>query len=210
VRSEGATSFYVCLAYCREPKMRRQCSHFLSATTVMRAALFLLALAAPSGAQSAELVPGQKVRLVAPSVFAGRFQGTVLERRGDSIVVAKPGGVPTMVSFSSIDAAQVSRGKSRARGARKGTLWGLGVGGGLALLVGIPAVTRAEANGTADSDITSYVVGQLVFGGAFWGAIIGTMVGSERWDPVKMPGRVTIVPLRDGLRVGYGIAIAER
>jgi hypothetical protein len=176
----------------------------------MRTVLVLLAIAVPCAAQSAELIPGQKVRLVAPSVFAGRFQGTVLERRGDSIVVAKPGGVPATLSVTAIDAAQVSRGKSRARGAGKGTLWGLGVGGGLAILVGIPAATRAEANGTADSDVTSYVVGQLVFGGAFWGAIIGTMVGSERWDQVKVPGRVTMLPVRDGFRVGYAIAIADR
>jgi hypothetical protein len=176
----------------------------------MRIVVVLIALAAPCGAQSAELVPGQKVRLVAPAVFAGRFQGTILERRGDSVIVARPGGVPTAVSFSSIDAAQVSRGKSRSRGAAKGALWGLGVGGGLAILVGIPAATRAEANGTADSDITSDVIGHLVLGGTFWGAIIGTMVGSERWDRVNVPGRVTMAPSRDGFRVGYEMLIADR
>jgi len=55
------------------------------------ASLVLLALPLSLGAQMLDVQPGARIRVSAPSVVAGRIDGTVINRTPDSVVVATPG-----------------------------------------------------------------------------------------------------------------------
>ena len=164
-------------------------------------AVVLVALLVPSilGAQLGELTVGQRVRLEAPGIFAGRFEGTILSRSTDTLVVARPGGVQQRVAVGSLTSAEVSRGKSRTLGAQRGALWGGGIAGALGLAIAIPASTSSDT--TFNNVELAGFVAQMFLGGALWGAGIGAAVGAEKWDRFALPARVSILPARGGVRL---------
>jgi hypothetical protein len=50
---------------------------------------------------------------------------------------------------------------------------------------------------------------QAFAGGAIWGAIIGAIVGSERWDRYDLPTRTSLVfPIAPGGGAGLGVRVA--
>jgi hypothetical protein len=152
----------------------------------------LLTFAARSGAQTDALVPGQRVRLAAPGVLAGRFEGTVLQRLDDTVLVGRADGMNLRVPLGAITAVQVSRGESRLRGTGKGAQCGAMIVGGAGLALGIPALAGRDSAYSRGDVLTWSLQGAI--GGALWGAIIGSFFRVERWDRVAPPARVSVVP----------------
>jgi len=163
-------------------------------------ALVLVSPVARVSAQIAEVQPGARVRLRAPGIVAGRYTGVVLSRSADSVTVSRAAGQSVVVPFAAVSALEISRGKSRMKGAGKGTLWG---GGSMALLfASLPGSTKECRSTSSGTRCTNLSVGESMLigatGGAFWGALIGALIGAERWERADMPARVTLMPGTDG------------
>ena len=148
------------------------------------------------------LVPGTRIRMIAPWSPTRRIVGTVEMTRGDSVVVDTAdvfaerrlfNPVPVLVDdvrrvtvpVSRIERVDVSMGRSRLMGALKGaTLGALAAGA----YVGLTAL-----NGRGNPEFGDFAAG-FVQGAAF-GVALGGPVGwsftTERWRPValRLPGR---------------------
>jgi hypothetical protein len=172
------------------------------------------ATAAPLGAQ-VMLQPGAKVRITAPTAGVERFQGTVIAT-GDTIDVAR-GDARVRVPAAAVTRLELSRGKGRLAGAGRGALWG----GGIGLALG--AITSGQRDEYADCDdlepfveCDPYSTGEWLaintVGGAAWGALIGAIVGKERWDVIPVPGAtrtsMTVRPfMAPGREVGLVVTL---
>lgn len=148
------------------------------------------ATADPLGAQVV-LHPGAKVRITAPAAGVARFQGTVITT-GDTIDVAR-GDARVRVPANAVTRLELSRGKGRLAGAGRGALWG----GGIGLALGAITTGQRENYGRC-AESGPYVecepmssgewLAYNTVGGAMWGALIGAVVGRERWDTIAVPG----------------------
>jgi hypothetical protein len=151
------------------------------------ASLSLLAAAAsvsPLAAQAGtELQPGVRVRIRAPGIVGGEYTGTVLARRGDTLVLGSPTSTPVTVPMARMTSLEVSRGTSRSLGAIAGLKWGtpIGLGLGLALVPSINSCQRCN-RGEAPAVVALYGIS-----GAIDGAIIGALIGRERWERFALP-----------------------
>ncbi len=161
------------------------------ARSVSVAALALLSsLSLPvsrAEAQLANLIPGVRARIRAPGSINGRLTGTVMSRTADSLSIATENGVPLQLPLSRLTAVEISRGKSRSRGAMKGALWGGGVG----LLSGL-----FSDSGTSASRGEVFAAG--VLGGVISGVVIGALVQSESWERLEVPVRAAVIRTRAG------------
>ena len=86
----------------------------------LRLILPICLIAAQARAQSTELRPGAKIRVIAPGIVAGRLEGTLLSRTRDSLTIGSPDNAPLSIPLAGITSVEVSHGKSRAKGALKG------------------------------------------------------------------------------------------
>jgi hypothetical protein len=151
-------------------------------------AWFGAATAAHLGAQMLDLRPGARVRVAAPGVLAGQLEGTVIERNGDSIVVATVQTAQYRIALSSASSISVYQGKSRSLGAWKGALWTGGIIGGLML---------AASGGS--SEYTGFVFeAAAIYGGI--GALIGAAIGAESWSDHAMQPALAVT--RNGAGIG--------
>lgn len=142
----------------------------------------------PLAGQLAELQPGTRVR-VRGSDVAGRLQGVVLSRSGDSLTVSRPNGPPIPLSLSTVSRVEISRGKSRSRGAWRGLLWGAGIGAVLGLVpIDDPECERDPDAFGCGSRAESMVL--TAIGGSIIGVPIGAIIGVERWETLTIPVRV--------------------
>ena len=173
--------------------------------------LALLPLATADAQPLSELAPGARVRIRAPGIVAGRYTGTVLSRTADTLVVASSAAASVRAPISSLTSVEVSRGKSRSRGALKGIAWGAPIGLGAGLLTAA-ALSSDPDYGGLDGVSKGEFVGQALVGGAIWGAIIGAIVGSERWDRYDLPARTSLLfPITPGggARLGARVAVGR-
>ena len=157
-------------------------------TTMLTVAAYLVPLFALPAQQTTTLHPGQRVRVTSTS--SKDVTGVVSQVRADSIVVfTEPAGATIALATADVRKVDVSRGRSAAEGAKKGALWGGGIGAGFAVLVA--AIVASDKN-TYQNNV--YSVGDFaantVGGGLVWGAIIGAFVKAERWDHVAFQPRV--------------------
>lgn len=177
----------------------------VAATLPLLASLLALLLPlAGAGAQLAELQPGTRVRLRAPSAVAGCLEGTVVTRVADTVTVTRPNAAPVPIPLAAITSVEVSRGKSRSAGAVRGALWGGGVG----LVLGVLAAAAPnECTGDCEDEPTdTEMVVATPIVSALIGAPVGAIVGAERWVRLSIPGRAPRVPGRSGqLRVALSI-----
>ncbi|MEO7711461.1 MAG: hypothetical protein ABIV10_00925 [Gemmatimonadaceae bacterium] len=139
-------------------------------------------------AQVSEIQPGARVRITAPGIVAGRYAATVLSRTADTVRVSAPDKVPFDIPVRRITSLEVSRGNSRTLGAVRGVLWGLGIG----LAVGTIVAVTDDGSVTYGTRNTGEILGFSVLSGSFYGAIIGAIVGRERWERFDMPVRTTL------------------
>lgn len=138
---------------------------------------------AVTGARWGRVAPGTRVRVSAPGVLAPGFTGTVLEQGADTLRVTGEGGIPVAIPVARITTLEQGAGRGRARGAWVGAGIGALIGGGaFGLLASIDS----------KSDMGEAVL-QGAGGGAFWGLVIGALVGADDWKAVQpvtawMPG----------------------
>ncbi|MEO5818325.1 MAG: hypothetical protein ABIT20_23850 [Gemmatimonadaceae bacterium] len=176
----------------------------ISAATLALFALF--ADTPPVSAQASELQPGARVRVQAPGFVAGWFEGTILARSADTLVVGGPNANPVHVPFARISALEISRGSSRGDGAIRGMKWGVPI---MAVFGVALAATGGEGGNcsTCDVDFSDGVKITALFAlsGAFYGAGIGAIVGRERWDQFDLASRTALHVGRGriGLAVGF-------
>jgi hypothetical protein len=150
----------------------------------------LLGSAGSMTAQVAEVSPGARIRFRAPPVVATRVTGTVLERHADTLRVGPEKGSPFTVPIGAFTTLEVSKGKSRADGAKVGALWSVG-------FYALYALALASGGDSCDGSTTCGntkhpTAGELVAftaAGAVPGAVIGALIGRERWERVPLAGR---------------------
>jgi hypothetical protein len=150
----------------------------------------------PLGAQGslalAEVQPGARVRVEAPGIVAGKYVGTVLARRADTLTLGNPSGAPVVLPLGAIRSLEISRGKSRSAGAVRGMMWGAPIGAAVGAF-GIATAEECSACFEAPGDAETFAA--FTVAGLLWGAGIGAIVGRERWDRFDLP-------VRTALRVG--------
>jgi hypothetical protein len=166
-------------------------------------AVLLLSVAfAPLSAQSivrtgqwAEVQPGARVRIQSPGIVAGKYVATVLARTTDTITVGSPSSAPIAIPIAQITSIEISRGKSRTRGAVRGIQWGAPIGLGLGVL-------SMSAFQSCDGCDQVYSEGGWValstLSGVFYGSIIGALVGREHWESYSVPQRAALGVTRGG------------
>jgi hypothetical protein len=157
----------------------------------------------PAAAQLSELQPGARVRVQAPGVVAGWYEGTVLTRSSDTLVVGAPNATPVHVPISRILAVEISRGMSRGDGAIRGMKWGVPIAATIGATI---AAVGTEGNcSTCDVTLGEGIAVTALFSlsGAFYGATFGALIGRERWEQFDL-GPHTSLRIRAG-RVGVGL-----
>jgi hypothetical protein len=163
-----------------------------------------LLIAAPfvpvCGQEITTLREGQRVRV--SSASNKEVVGVIRQARMDSIVIySEPSGAPLAIARSDLRTVDVSRGRSAAEGARRGALWGGGIGAGFALLGAVIVGTSDLEYAHTDNAIAEYAA-NVIGAGLIWGAGIGAFVKAERWDRAAIQPRVGLA--------GAGLSIAFR
>jgi hypothetical protein len=169
------------------------------------AALILITLGHAAAAQMIDVQPGAKVRVSAPGIVAGQVEGLITSRTADSIVLLTSKSMQYRIALGSVSMLSVSQGKSRLKGAAKGSLWGAGIMLVFSAAVsGDPDMRRGEYANSPPVSVPAFIALETV-GGAMIGAGIGAIVGSERWNSYEIPSRVTasVGISRVGLSVAF-------
>jgi hypothetical protein len=177
----------------------------------MRALNFAVALTAvlplaSLRAQFAEVQPGARVRLSAPSALGQTLTGTVLARPHDSVTVARQGTLPVTIALADLRSLEISEGKSRSAGAKRGAI----IGGSILGVLGIVAAAAAESC-KPDVVFDCYefswsAVPLTIASGALYGAGIGALIGREKWQTLRVPASVSVRRMSGG-RVGVGASM---
>ena len=170
------------------------------------ALLLLLATSPPARAQMAEVQPGARVRLEAPGVVAARYEGTVFTRDPDTLVVGAPSAAPIHIPIARITWLEISRGKSRADGAKRGIVWGVPIGLAAGLLTYSTSADCTTRCGDANlNPHSASFIAWSAAAGVIYGAGIGALVARERWERFYIAPR-SAFNRRDG-RAHLGFAL---
>jgi hypothetical protein len=159
-------------------------------------------------AQYSEAQPGTRVRIEAPGIVAGRFEGTVLSRENDIVRVGSPNAAPVDVPMNRITSFEISRGKSRWAGVGRGASVGLPIGLVLGLLASTgdaDARTYWDAGGR-DTLSRGAIIAYGAFAGAFWGGAIGALIPKERWERFTTTPRTGFDPRSRRVMIGLALA----
>ena len=141
---------------------------------------------------------GERVRATIEEQ-SGKLTGTLEEWGSDTLYVVPDGASQDVraraISLSSLSRLEISRGQKSNAG--KGAL----IGGGIGLLLG--GGMSIIAGSTVDTEVTStdYLIftGLVTVGGAGIGALIGSLIKSERWEEFPLDRlRLGIAPRSDG------------
>jgi len=174
--------------------------------------------------QEARIAPGDRVRVMAPSISADLLVGTVLEVGADTCLLAIEGHAPPYsLPFTSIRRLDLSRGtrSNTGKGAKIGAVIGAGLG---AVLGGLIATEERLVNPSCDPDnnlfgcqteettdyavVAAFAVGLAVVG-AGAGALIGAVSKSERWKAVPL-GELRVGPspvTEDGVALSVSLRL---
>ena len=176
----------------------------------------VLLLAGQAGAQGRELEPGARVRVTAPTVPGGKLEGMIIGRRGDTLSIVPRDAAPVDIPISALSRVEISRGKSRAAGAKKGFLWGVAIG----LPVGLATATGDNKTwNLVDESCDPFFqtcakhsdVEQVMLVSVGTGAIaagIGALIGRERWEALDLPPLPVVIVKRHGALVGTRLGFA--
>lgn len=171
------------------------------------AALLSVALALPLAAQSSELQPGARVRVEAPGIVAGTFEGTIVQRLTDTLVIGASNASAIHIPMSRISSLEISRGKSRSDGALAGMKWGVPIMAATGAAFGIAAVNSDNCRTCEPFSGGEAVAATAVFAlvGAIYGAGIGALIGREHWETFDLAPRTSLRLQRS--RIGIGVAL---
>jgi len=153
----------------------------------------LAVLAAPverlaGQAQPSELRPGRALRLWRHGATSGFFQGTIVERTGDTLTVSdrRTDETHIRVAMADLDSAYVRMlkpGRRFSSGFKVGALVGLGVAAASVATI----VQRSRADANEFGVPVEFIAG-------LWGAT-GTLVGGVVGGAVALRPRITWVPV---------------
>ena len=158
---------------------------------------FAAAVPRPGAAQSLNALR-QGVRIEVTPVHGNPETGTVMSLGSDSLVyipdrAAHAGDLrstsSTSLGFADLRSVRVSRGRSRAAGALRGGLIGIGTGilGG-AVLAAVTFKRNPKYDCSCSRGSTAAYGGVVGSGIGFWpGLIAGAIIGRERWESVDLP-----------------------
>jgi uncharacterized membrane protein YedE/YeeE len=158
--------------------------------------LAVLVFSSPVAAQMAGLDAGARVRVTSPRDDLKKHVGTVMEVRGDSVVVASRDGTRS-IALENVTALDVSTGVRTQ--VRRSALIGFGAG---ALVGGIAgAVSYAEPDLVFNSAAELGAVSALFFGGIGMvaGAVVGALQRTDRWERRDLPVKAAIGGSRSGV-----------
>ncbi len=164
----------------------------------------VLVFSSPVAAQMAGLGAGARVRVTSPRDDLKRHVGTIGDVRGDSIVVGFRGSSRT-IALANVTALEISTG--RRRQVFRDAALGLGIGALTGAALG--AVTYKEPDFFINSAATAAAAGGILLGtvGLVAGGLVGLEHRTDRWEPVRLPGRATIAPTRSGgISLGFSKA----
>ena len=143
------------------------------------------------------LTVGSRVRLEAPTMKAGRLEGTVTELDKVTLVVSQHDRIPLRVPRQAIASLEVYAGQRRA--APKPMLIGAGIGMSVfALGSGL-----ACFEGCSQSEHESALAALLLVGGIV-GAGVGALIKQDRWSAVPLDR----VRMSLGTTRGRGVALS--
>ena len=181
--------------------------------SLMAVGAWLLA-SAPAWAQDPVVAPGTRVRITTRA--HERLEGTVTEWRGDTLTLRPKKGLLTEVPMSEVSDLSVVRGRrpNPLGGAVKGMV--LGAGTGLVILGALcgeedidPGAGEGSPDACSWSDFGFLLMGTgaLTVAGGAVGLVVGTVVGTDAWRPVALPGaRLSVRSLpRGGVGVGFSV-----
>ena len=159
-----------------------------------------------AAAQFEELQPGSRVRVSAPGTVAGRLTGVVIARTRDSLTIAPENHQVLTLPVEALRSVEVSRGKDRLAGARRGSIWGAAAGVAMSATMPIDCDGQGHGidctnNGARPSQAVYY--GRNALAGAVVGAAIGALLGVERWERFGTPVRPHIVARGVGLSIPF-------
>jgi hypothetical protein len=172
------------------------------------------------GAQTMKPEPGARVRIVAPTMLAGRVEGTVIELTRDSLLLSPSANRLYRLPLASVTSLEI-RQRSRAAGAKKFGLW-FGVAGlPMGALIGSIVVTACDFSDPetvrlANNDSLRFCPRRTVKSPNFFstlvaftvtsaaeGALLGALIGGNTWQSAKLPLQVSASPT--GARIGTSI-----
>jgi hypothetical protein len=172
-------------------------------------ALLLLLAVPPRPAKAQEMAraldavpPNSVVRLRGPDLR--RVEGRIGEVMGDTVFV-RSGSRMIAVPIAAVRQAEVATDRNHARGMVNGARIGALVGGTLGVLAITAACDECGASDHLQAAAVGFGIGALYF--AVPGGLVGLVIGTQNWEPVRHDGyRAGLARAPDG-RMGIGIAL---
>lgn len=155
----------------------------------------LLLFPAFAASQPAGLTAGARVRVTAPRDDLNKHVGTVLEVRGDSVVIAGQRGSRS-IALENVTALDVSTGLRTQ--VRRSALVGFAAGGVLGGIVGVASYEDPDFFFSSAAEMGA--VSALFFGGIGMatGAVVGALQRTDRWERQALPVKAAIGGSRSG------------
>lgn len=157
---------------------------------------------------AAQIEPGGKVRVSVRKEGSGagmeRLTGIVVALEGGALALDVRGKGAVLVSYGDILGIEASRGRSKLRGMGRGVLIAAGVGAIAGLVQGDDPPGFMAFSATDKAMIFGVLAVPV-------GAVIGAVVGVERWERVE-PARVrlSLLPVRGGAGVSVSVGFSGR
>jgi hypothetical protein len=157
--------------------------------------------AAPQNAAGLPIYPGMRVRVTSSSLVTP-LVGSFLQSRGDTLFFTEEaaGRGVWSLTLSQISKLETTIGdqNNHPRNVYRGAAWGAGIG---ALAFGLFAANSHPSNSTKQYNVlTTGLIGGVLGGGI--GALVGMRKKGEKWRPLELPKKLTVVPAaKSGWRV---------
>ncbi len=149
------------------------------------------------------LLPGDTVRVLAPSVHPGLIQGELLLYRADSLGIRDAStGTAYQFPLSAVRRLEKNEGLDRRRSVRRWATAGLFLGGALGLVSG-PLIATAEPGGSVVGPTVLAGLGGGVLGLGL-GAAGGSVFARDHWQRFRTP---IVVPPAPAAQVGVRVPV---
>ena len=142
------------------------------------AALLSLSTAASGQDTLSDLPAGSRIRMSVPGGVEKKLVGTFTAHEGDSVTIRLKANRQLVLPLDDIASIDRSRGRDRAIGAVLGAVGGAIAGVGLGAVC-VSVCPKANSSDPNFAPIGGFVIGLPT------GAIVGALIGWERWQRVK-------------------------
>jgi hypothetical protein len=153
--------------------------------------VLLLLAALPAAAQQRTLLPGDEVRVVAPSFHRGSIRGELVRYMGDTLAVreASTDSVHVLPMYAIRGLAR-NDGRHHGRSIRRGGVLGAFVGGAIGLVAGpfIAAASDGDDDGSFLGIVAISGTAGLAAGGTL-GLAGGALLSGDHWQSFTMPAQ---------------------